>query len=190
LTSYKDDNDRPTREFIPFDHSRPVEERVLEDEPENKPEPKALHYSTGKPGVDQIPADVMMELGEVYTYGEQKYARNNWTSGTDWHEFNGSILRHLYRWMNGEEIDPESGCSHLAHVIWNAVTLRYYEKHGLGKDDRLSTVMGKPRPQSGGFMATPEWLNSLFDRAKELHKATDIPFDQCFKDLLIMDEQS
>ena len=97
---------------------------------------KALHYSKGKPGVDQIPVEVLLEWGEVFTYGEDKYFRDNWKSGNEWHEFYGSLLRHAYAFWKGEDIDPESGLPHLAHLTWNAGALRYYQIHGLGTDDR------------------------------------------------------
>lgn len=117
-----------------------------------------LHYSTGKPGVDQIPADVLMEIGRVYEYGAKKYARNNWTKGTDWSQFIGSDLRHLYKYMMGEDYDNCDGsegcagaeaefckihsrCHHLAQHIWNGISLLFYYLHGLGTDDRLSTVL-------------------------------------------------
>lgn len=99
-------------------------------------EVQALHYSKGKLGIDQIPVDVLAELGLVYSYGEVKYARNNWKKGTDWSQFVGSLKRHLMAWELGEDVDPESGCLHLAHVLWNAATLIYYDKHELGVDDR------------------------------------------------------
>lgn len=102
---------------------------------------KTWHYSEGKTGVDQIPPDWQMAIGEIYSYGEIKYARNNWTKGTEWHQFMGSLLRHYFRWASGEDIDPESGKHHLLHVAWNAITLWFYQVHGLGKDDRLSTVL-------------------------------------------------
>ena len=33
---------------------------------------QALHYSEGKPGVDQIPPQAILEIGKVYTFGEAK----------------------------------------------------------------------------------------------------------------------
>ena len=96
----------------------------------------ALHYSDGKSGVDQIPPEVLLELGRIYTFGERKYARDNWKAGTAWHEFYGSALRHLYNWWMGEDLDPESGLHHLAHALWNITTLMYYQNHDLGEDTR------------------------------------------------------
>ncbi len=97
---------------------------------------KALHYSEGKPGVDQIPVEVLLEWGEVFSYGEKKYDRANWLKGNDWHQFQGSALRHIYAFWRGEDIDPESGLPHLSHALWNIGALRYYQIHGIGNDDR------------------------------------------------------
>ena len=95
----------------------------------------ALHYSQYKCGVDQIPVEVLVEWGDVFTYGEEKYARDNWLKGGNWHEFYGSALRHLFAFVDGEEFDPESGVSHLVHAIWNLGALRVYQIHGLGQND-------------------------------------------------------
>jgi hypothetical protein len=48
---------------------------------ETNPE-KALHFSTGKPGIDQIPVEILLEWGQVFSYGEQKYFRDNWRRGS------------------------------------------------------------------------------------------------------------
>ncbi|KKT77679.1 MAG: hypothetical protein UW73_C0014G0002 [Microgenomates group bacterium GW2011_GWB1_44_8] len=83
--------------------------------------------------------EVLMEWGDVFTYGEKKYARDNWLKGTDWHEFYGSALRHLYRFWAGEDVDPETGINHLAHALWNVAAIRAYQMRGLGQDDRHKT---------------------------------------------------
>ncbi len=100
------------------------------------PRPKAKHFSTDKSGVDQIPVEILLEWGEVFTMGAEKYGRDNWKGGTEWHEFYGSALRHMFKFWEGEEMDEESGLPHLIHAIWNLATLRYYKLHNLGKDTR------------------------------------------------------
>lgn len=116
------------------------------------PHIKAKHFSEGKVGLDQIPAEALLELGRVYQMGAMKYGRDNWRAGTDWHEFYGSALRHLMKWWLGENLDEESGLNHLAHVMWNIVTLYYYQQRQLGKDDRdlkqvlMPAVFPKPKP--------------------------------------------
>ena len=97
---------------------------------------KASHFSADKSGVDQIPVEILLEWGQVFTMGAKKYGRDNWKSGTDWHEFYGSALRHLFAFWKGEDNDPESGLSHLAHAIWNIGAIRYYQLHSLGEDSR------------------------------------------------------
>ncbi len=97
---------------------------------------RALHFSEGKSGVDQIPAEVLLEWGDVFTHGETKYGRNNWLQGNDWHEFYGSALRHMLKMWKGEDIDPPSGLPNLTMAIWNLGALRFFQIHGLGEDDR------------------------------------------------------
>jgi hypothetical protein len=99
---------------------------------------KAKHFSSGKLGIDQIPLEVIAEVGLVYTYGEGKYGRDNWLKGTDWSEFAGSLFRHYTKFMLGEDIDPETGLPHLAHLIWNAIAIETFRLRGLGVDDRYS----------------------------------------------------
>lgn len=96
----------------------------------------ALHYSEGKEGVDQIPPEVLMELGKIYAFGEKKYGRDNWKKGAKWSEFYGSALRHIFKFWRGQDYDDESTLHHLDHAIWNLITLRYYQMKSLGEDNR------------------------------------------------------
>ena len=97
---------------------------------------KASHFSEDKSGVDQIPVEVLLEWGQVFTMGAAKYGRENWKGGTGWFEFYGSALRHLFAFWSGEDNDKESGLSHLIHAVWNLATIRYYQLHELGEDTR------------------------------------------------------
>lgn len=99
------------------------------------------HYSTGKSGIDQIPPFIWFMVGDVFTYGENKYARDNWKKGTYWHEFIGSTLRHFLNFCRGEWLDKESGHPHLAHCIVNIMFLIYYHENKLGIDDRDTTAI-------------------------------------------------
>ncbi len=106
---------------------------------------RAAHFSEDKSGVDQIPVDVLMEWGQVYTFGASKYGRNNWKLGTEYHEFYASALRHLFAFWGGEDIDPESGLSHLVHALWNIAAIRHYQNKGLGTDDRDNPLEAERR---------------------------------------------
>lgn len=94
-----------------------------------------LRYDEGKPRVDLIPPEAMMELGKLYAAGAKKYADRNWERGMPWSKCLGPLMRHLFKWMAGERRDPETGLSHMTHVAWNAVALVTYEIRGIGADD-------------------------------------------------------
>lgn len=113
----------------------------------------ANHFDTGKEGVDQIPPEIILGLGAIYSYGEQKYGRDNWKSGMEYHRVYGSALRHLLKFYAGQKLDlcdgskdcageeaeycpKHSRLPHLWHLIWNAACLWYYDEYGVGIDTR------------------------------------------------------
>lgn len=95
-----------------------------------------LRFDEGKERVDLLPPDALLELGKVYGAGSVKYAARNWEKGMAYHKVLGPLMRHLFKWMRGEKIDPEDGQLHIAKVAWNAIALLTYELRGIGVDDR------------------------------------------------------
>jgi hypothetical protein len=97
----------------------------------------AARFSEGKVRHDLIPPFVLDELAKVYTYGTIKYDDENYLKGLKWKkDVIGPMLRHLWKWIRGERIDEESGCNHMAMVLWQGFTLMVYDKFSLGMDDR------------------------------------------------------
>lgn len=97
----------------------------------------AARFVEGKIRHDLIPPFVLDELAKVYTYGTIKYDDENYLKGLKWKkEVIGPMLRHLWKWIRGERIDEESGCNHMAMVLWQGFTLMLYDKYSLGRDDR------------------------------------------------------
>lgn len=78
----------------------------------------------------------LMELAKVYGMGEEKYARYNYLQGYPWSLSVDALFRHLLAFLGGEEVDPESGLLHTAHVAWHALTLTSFQQRGAGTDDR------------------------------------------------------
>lgn len=79
-----------------------------------------------------LPYDLIpyQELSEAYArvaeYGAIKYAPWNWSKGLARVQLLGSLLRHAFAYMRGEEFDsgPKgSGLRHTDHILWNAVAL-------------------------------------------------------------------
>ena len=90
---------------------------------------------------DMIPPDVLWELAEHMGKGEAKYPADetglpNWQRGYDWRLSVAALHRHLNAFERGENLDIETGSSHLIAVIWHAMALRWFQLHGKGRDYR------------------------------------------------------
>lgn len=85
---------------------------------------------------DLIPPDALWELAELYGKGAEKYGESNWKLGYNWSWSIGALHRHLNKFEQGEDIDSENDSSHLQSVIFHAIALWWFQKHGKGTDDR------------------------------------------------------
>lgn len=103
-------------------------------------QPKFLKNDQGKARFDLIPPEFLFELARVLAYGANKYSDNNWARGAQWTRYFAAAQRHMWAWYNGEELDDESGHTHLAHAACCLAFLISYQYRGLGKDDRFYTV--------------------------------------------------
>lgn len=83
-----------------------------------------------------LPYDALDEIVEVLRYGAEKYAPRNWEKGMAWSRPFAALQRHMTAWWMGEDRDPETGYSHLAHAGCCILFLIAYEKRGAGEDDR------------------------------------------------------
>lgn len=97
---------------------------------------EGLRYDGGKPRFDLLPPDAMIELAQLYANGAVKYNDNNWRLGLPWCKTIGAALRHIFKWMRGEDIDEETGCHHLICAAWNCLAIVQYKYDNVGVDDR------------------------------------------------------
>jgi hypothetical protein len=102
--------------------------------------PKFIKDDKGKARFDLIPPEFLFEMARTLAYGANKYSDNNWARGANWSRYFSAMQRHLWAWFNGEELDEESGHTHLAHAACCLAFLMSYQYRGLGKDDRFYTV--------------------------------------------------
>ena len=66
----------------------------------------------------------LREVGEVTTYGANKYTPNGWVSVPDgFNRYQDAMYRHLLCFASGEEKDADTGLPHLAHAAWNALAI-------------------------------------------------------------------
>lgn len=96
----------------------------------------AVKHDAGKSEFHLIPWRPLAELGNLYAFGATKYAPNNWKKGMKYSRVYNAMLRHLAAWWEGETLDEEHKCHHLASVAWCAFTLMWYDFTGEGEDDR------------------------------------------------------
>lgn len=82
-----------------------------------------------KTRLDLIEPEFIEQVGKVLTFGAQKYEPNNWQNVDDAeNRYYAALMRHLLAYRKGEEKDPESGLSHLAHAACNAMFLLHFEQ--------------------------------------------------------------
>lgn len=93
-----------------------------------------------------LPFGAVSEVVAVLQYGAEKYAPFNWYKGMDYSRCFNSTQRHLTAWLAGEDKDPETGLSHLAHAACNLLFLLAFVREGRGNDDR--PPMAAPRTLS------------------------------------------
>lgn len=99
---------------------------------------EATKYDAGKTDWTILPLGALEEVSKVLTFGAQKYSRGNFASngGLEYTRVINSLLRHVTAFARGEDNDPETGLSHMAHAGCNVLFLLHYE---LNKD-KFSTV--------------------------------------------------
>ena len=107
----------------------------------------ALKYDDGKLPLDLFPFEALEEIAIVLQYGATKYAPHNWRGGFNWSRLFSAMMRHMWAFWKGEDIDPESGHSHLAHAGCCLLFLIAHVKNGLGTDNRYKVTNG-PIPSS------------------------------------------
>lgn len=100
-----------------------------------------MKYDTGKAPLHLIPPEILIEVAEIFGFGAAKYGENNWRDdggSTTFSRTYSSIQRHLNEFWQGEDLDPESGKSHLVHALTQLMILRMHQIEHPDMDDRYS----------------------------------------------------
>lgn len=96
-------------------------------------------YDSGKRRLDLITPEMPRALGEVLTFGANKYGDRNWEKGIDLDRRYAACQRHLLAVREGEFCDPESGLAHLDHAFCNlGMMLTLARRAGKKKKDSLT----------------------------------------------------
>ncbi len=88
-----------------------------------------------------IPARVLVGPALALAEGAHKYGRHNYrVAGVRASVYYDAMLRHLYAWWEGEDIDPASNVHHLDKMIAGAFVLRDAMLGDMCTDDRPPSI--------------------------------------------------
>lgn len=82
---------------------------------------KGVKHDQGKPRMDLLPMDGLLEIAKVLTFGATKYGDHNWEKGIEFHRLRAAQMRHDAAVEMGELYDSESGLIHTAHKACDAL---------------------------------------------------------------------
>ncbi len=98
-----------------------------------------MKFDKEKPPMALIPPEALYDIAKVFRFGAEKYGYNNWRDDGHTTQANrtySSIQRHLNAFWSGEDIDPDSGKSHLAHATTQMMILMIHQMEHPEMDDR------------------------------------------------------
>ena len=82
-----------------------------------------------KPPVNLLIPEFLRGMSRVQRHGDAKYEPGDWKTNRTKEGLTGSLFRHLLAFMDGEEIDSESGLPHLHHLSVCAMYLQWKTDH-------------------------------------------------------------
>lgn len=100
----------------------------------------AIKHDTDKLPMHLLSTEALEQIAAVLQFGADKYAAHNWRKGFVWSRPLSAALRHILAFNRGEDRDPESNLSHLAHAACCLMFLLEFEKTRPELDDRYKDV--------------------------------------------------
>jgi hypothetical protein len=90
-----------------------------------------------KAPLSTVPMGVVVEMGVGMLEGAAKYGRHNYRcAGVRASVYFDALMRHMVAWWEGEDIDPDSGLSHVTKALCTLAVLRDAQMQGMCTDDR------------------------------------------------------
>lgn len=106
-----------------------------------------LKYDKSKPRMDLLSTEALTQIAYAMTAGAEKYGDHNWRGGLAWSRTIAAAMRHLTAFNAGENVDPETGLSHIAHLGCNVMFLLDYIKSHPELDDRYLVQVNRHIPE-------------------------------------------
>jgi len=95
----------------------------------------ATKADQGKPPMTAIDPGFLTSLAAVLKYGDDKYGRLNW-QGLTVERLMDAHQRHTMAFLSGEDLDTDTGESHLIHAARCLMMVNWVTKHKEDQDDR------------------------------------------------------
>lgn len=95
-----------------------------------------VKHDQDKPPMELLPMESLEEIARVLAFGAKKYDKWNWSKGISYGRLCGAALRHLSAFLRGQDVDDESGLSHLSHLGCCVLFLIWMSKNRPDLDDR------------------------------------------------------
>jgi hypothetical protein len=104
-----------------------------------------------------LPAQVLMECGLGLFEGDRKYGRSNYrVAGVRASVYYDALMRHIMQWWEGEDIDADSGLSHVTKALTSLMVLRDAMMNDMWTDDRPPKVKNE------------DWLKDYNKKCEEI----------------------
>ncbi len=117
---------------------------------------KGLKYDSNKAMISLICRPTLEGMAAALMYGMRKYTvvnpdgtttsgRDNYKKGLQYTRVADSAIRHVLAFLDGEDLDSESGLPHLDHALAALNMLKYQTVYNLDMDDRYSTAVANEK---------------------------------------------
>ncbi len=129
------------------------------DQSHVKPSNPKDAFGVKKVSLSYVPTPVLLEMALGMQDGGGKYGRHNFrVIGVRGSVYYDAAIRHLMAWWEGEDIDPDSGLSHITKAMTSLAVLRDAMIQGKFDDDR------PPRSQAGWVAEMNTLAAEIVDR--------------------------
>ena len=136
------------------DNTKPINPQDMT--PTTKPTNPKDAVGVLKYAMSYVSAPVLAEIAVGMTEGGHKYGRHNYrVIGVRASIYYDATMRHLMQWWEGEDLDPDSGLSHITKAITSLVVLR---------DAMIQEMFTDDRPPTGAR----DWADDANKRTKAL----------------------
>ena len=125
--------------------------------------------------ISVLPAQVVLETALALYEGDRKYGKGNYRAiGVRASVYYDACFRHLMAWHEGQDVDPDSGISHVTKAIAGLMVLRDSMMNNNWTDDRPIKV--------GGVDDMMPYLNEMVEDIIEKHPVRVKPYTELNKD--------